>query len=99
MAYDEELDEWIFAKGERLVFVYERKEPTDNGYVTSNGRIVILHVPDARFKTHAPKAKTRKPSIRVSLKNQQQRQEIRERLFRGLQKLPWNGGLFVLPTI
>jgi Transposase DDE domain len=34
MTYDEELDEWICAKGEWLVFVYERKETTDNGYVT-----------------------------------------------------------------
>ncbi|WP_244402113.1 hypothetical protein [Parageobacillus sp. KH3-4] len=43
------------------MFVYEQKETAD-GTPLSNGRPVVRHVPDARFKRYAPKAKTRKPS-------------------------------------
>jgi hypothetical protein len=62
MTYDEELDEWICAKGERLGFVYERNETTDNGHVTVKRTYRCTTVPDARFKRHAPKTKTQKPS-------------------------------------
>ena len=79
MTYDEELDEWICAKGERLVFVYERKETTDNGYVTVKRTYRCTACAGCPFQAACAKGKDTK-TIRVSLKNQQQRQEIRERL-------------------
>jgi hypothetical protein len=62
MTYDEELDEWICAKGERLVFVYERKETTDNGYVTVKRTYRCTACAGCLFQAASPKAKTRKPS-------------------------------------
>ena len=79
MTYDEELDEWICAKGERLVFVYERKETTDNGYVTVKRTYRCTACAGCPFQTACAKGKDTK-TIRVSLRNQQQRQEIRKRL-------------------
>ncbi|MBB3854454.1 hypothetical protein GGR98_003777 [Parageobacillus caldoxylosilyticus] len=79
MTYDEELDEWICAKRERLVLVYERKETTDNGYVAVKRTYRCTACAGCPFRTACAKGKDTK-TIRVSLKNQQQRQEIRKRL-------------------
>ncbi|TCL53329.1 transposase [Thermolongibacillus altinsuensis] len=79
MTYDEELDEWICAKGERLVFIYERKQKTDNGYETVKRTYRCTACAGCPFQSQCAKGKKRK-TISVSLKNQKQRQEVRERL-------------------
>ncbi|BDG32990.1 transposase [Parageobacillus thermoglucosidasius] len=79
MTYDEELDEWICAKGERLVFVYKRKETIGNGYVIVKRTYRCTACAGCPFQAACAKGKDTK-TIRVSLKNQQQRQEIRKRL-------------------
>jgi Transposase DDE domain len=78
MTYDEELDEWICAKGERLGFVYERNETTDNGHVTVKRTYRCTACAGCPFQAACTKDKDTK-TIHVSLKKQQ-RQEIRERL-------------------
>ena len=44
MIYDEDLDEWICANKKRLIFSYERKRKTDNGYESVSEPISVLNV-------------------------------------------------------
>jgi hypothetical protein len=59
--------------------VYERKETTDNGYVTVKRTYRCTACAGCLFQAACAKGKDTK-TIHVSLKNQQQRQEIRKRL-------------------
>jgi transposase len=79
MEYDEELDEWICANGKRLIFQYESKKTSDNGYESVKR---IYRCTDCRgcpFQTSCNKDKETK-TVQVSIENQKQRKEVRERL-------------------
>ena len=79
MTYDEELDEWICANNERLTFAYEKKDKTDNGYTTRKRSYRCVDCQGCPFQLACAKGKDTK-TITVSLKNQKQRKEVRERL-------------------
>ncbi|WP_285518492.1 transposase, partial [Thermolongibacillus altinsuensis] len=67
------------AKGERLVFVYERKQKTENGYESIKRTYRCTACAGCPFQSQCAKGKETK-TITVSLQNQKQRQEIRQRL-------------------
>jgi hypothetical protein len=79
MTYDEELDEWICANNKRLTFEYESKKKSDNGYVSRKRTYRCTDCLNCPFKDTCAKRKDTK-TIQVSLQNQKQRQEVRERL-------------------
>jgi transposase len=79
MTYDEELDEWICANDKRLIFQYESRKKTDNGYETIKRTYLCTECPACPFQSACAKDKETK-SIQVSTENQRQRKEVRERL-------------------
>jgi hypothetical protein len=79
MTYDEELDEWICINNKRLNFSYERKRKTENGYVSVKRTYMCTECQGCPFQSSCAKGKDTK-GISVSIKNQKQRQEVRERL-------------------
>jgi len=79
MTYDEELDEWICAANQRLVFRYETKQKSDNGYESVKRVYLCTDCHRCPFQEACAKGKDTK-SIKVSIENQKQRKEVRERL-------------------
>lgn len=79
MTYDEELDEWICANNKRLVFQYESRKKSDNDYVSIKRTYLCTDCHSCPFQTTCAKDKDTK-SIKVSIENQKQRKEVRERL-------------------
>jgi hypothetical protein len=79
MNYDEELDEWICANNKRLIFNYESKRKTDNGYLTIKRTYSCTECVGCPFQSSCAKGKDIK-SIQVSIVNQKQRKEVKERL-------------------
>ncbi|RXJ02861.1 IS1182 family transposase [Anaerobacillus alkaliphilus] len=79
MVYDEELDEWICANNKRLVFTYESKKKSDNGYISIKRTYQCIDCHNCPFQSSCAKDKDTK-SISVSMENQKQRKEVRERL-------------------
>jgi transposase len=79
MTYDDELDEWICANNKRLIFSYERRRKTENGYISTKRTYMCTDCHGCPFQSTCAKGKDTK-SISVSMKNQKQRQEVRERL-------------------
>lgn len=79
MTYDEDLDEWICSNGKRLTFQYESRKKTDNGYesIKRTYRCTECHI--CPFQTSCAKDKDTK-TVQVSIENQKQRKEVRERL-------------------
>lgn len=63
MTYDVELDEWICAKGERLVFVYERKQKTENGYESIKRTYRCTACAGCPFQSQCAKEKEENPII------------------------------------
>lgn len=68
MTYDDELDEWICANNKRLIFAYESKRKTDNGYVTLKRTYRCFECANCPFQDTCIKAKEVK-SISVSVEN------------------------------
>jgi hypothetical protein len=79
MTYDEELDEWICANNKRLTFAYEKRKKTENGYVSTKRTYLCTECHHCPFQSSCAKGKDTK-SITVSLQNQKQRKEVRDRL-------------------
>lgn len=79
MTYDEELDEWICANNKRLTFRYEKKQKSDNGYESIKRVYLCADCHGCPFQTSCAKGKETK-RITVSMKNQKQRKDVRERL-------------------
>lgn len=79
LTYDEDLDEWICANNKRLVFQYETKKKTGNGYISTKRAYRCTECHGCPFLDHCAKGKETKTII-VSMKNQEQRKEVRERL-------------------
>lgn len=79
MVYDEELDEWTCANDKRLQFSSENKQQTDNGYETIKRTYRCTECTGCPFQEKCAKGEKTK-SIRVSMVNQGQRQEVRELL-------------------
>ena len=79
MIYDEDLDEWICANNKRLIFSYERKRKTDNGYESVKRTYMCTECHGCPFQSSCAKEKETK-SISLSVENQKQRKEVRERL-------------------
>lgn len=79
MTYDEDLDEWICANDKRLIFAYEKKSKSENGYVSIKRSYKCVECQGCPFQETCAKGKETKTVI-VSLENQQQRKEVRERL-------------------
>ncbi|SFE38653.1 Transposase DDE domain-containing protein [Bacillus sp. OV194] len=79
MFNDEELDEWICANGKRLIFQYESKKKSDNGYESIKRTYRCTECHNCPFQTTCAKDKDTK-TIQVSIENQKQRKDVRERL-------------------
>jgi transposase len=79
MTYDEDLDEWVCANDQRLVFQYESKKKTDNGYESIKRTYRCTECHNCPFKPTCAKDKETK-TIQVSIENQKQRKDVRERL-------------------
>lgn len=79
MTYDEELDEWICASQKRLTFQYETRKKSDNGYISIKRTYRSTACTNCPFQSSCAKDKDTK-TIQVSIQNQKQRQEVRERL-------------------
>jgi hypothetical protein len=79
MTYDEELDEWICAADKRLTFRYEKKQKSGNGYESTKRVYLCVDCHSCPFQESCAKGKDTK-MITVSIENQKQRKEVRERL-------------------
>ena len=79
MVYDEELDEYICANGKHLTFQYEGKRKTDNEYLSVKRTYKCWDCTGCPFQEACAKGKESK-TIQLSIKNQKQRKEVRERL-------------------
>jgi transposase len=79
MTYDEELDEWICSNGKRLIFQYESRKKSDNGYDSVKRTYRCTECFNCPFQTSCAKNKDTK-TVQVSVENQKQRKEVRERL-------------------
>ena len=79
MFYEEELDEWICANEKRLIFSHKSKQQTSNGYTSIKRTYRCTECLGCPFQETCAKGKETK-SISVSVKNQKQRKEVRERL-------------------
>jgi hypothetical protein len=79
MDYDEELDEWVCSNGKRLTFQYESKKKSDNGYESIKRTYRCTECRNCPFQTSCAKDKDAK-TVQVSIENQKQRKEVRERL-------------------
>jgi transposase len=79
MTYDDELDEWICKNNKRLVFQYESRRKSENGYFSIKRTYLCTDCPNCPFQETCAKGKETK-SIKVSIENQKQRKEVRELL-------------------
>lgn len=79
MFYEKELDEWICANEKRLIFSHKSKQQTSNGYTSIKRTYRCTECLGCPFQETCAKGKETK-SISVSVKNQKQRKEVRERL-------------------
>ena len=79
MSYDEELDEWICINGKRLTFQYTSRRKSENGYESIKRTYRCTECKGCPFRTLCAKDKDAK-TVQVSIENQKQRQEVRERL-------------------
>ncbi|MED1421679.1 IS1182 family transposase [Bacillus smithii] len=79
MEYDEEFDEFICANGQRFTFQYETKKESDHGYLSIKRRYRCDQCQGCPFQSTCAKRKTYR-TITISLKNQIQRKEVKERL-------------------
>ncbi|TLS34888.1 IS1182 family transposase [Pseudalkalibacillus caeni] len=79
MDYDEELDEFICANKKRLVFHYESKRTTENGFESIKRRYRCVECKDCPFQSQCAKGKESK-TIMISMENRRQRREMKERL-------------------
>lgn len=79
MTYDEDLDEWICANNKRLIFQYESRKKSDNGYESTKRTYRCTECRNCPFQTTCAKDKDIK-TVQVSIENQKQRKEIREKL-------------------
>lgn len=79
MTYDDEADEWVCAHNKRLTFQYEKPVKTENGHLSMKRVYLCTDCPGCPFQSSCAKDKDTK-SIKVSLHNQKQRQEVRKRL-------------------
>ena len=79
MTYDEELDEWICANNKRLTFSSRRTRKSENGYESIKRTYMCTDCQGCPLRSSCAKEKDTK-SISVSMKNQKQRQEVREKL-------------------
>lgn len=79
MTYDEEMDEWICAKGKHLTFQSEGKRKTDNGYLSVKRTYKCMDCMGCPFQETCAKGKEAK-TVSVSIENQKQRKEVKERL-------------------
>ena len=79
MTYDEELDEWICANSKHLTFQYESERKTDNGYLSIKRTYKCMECMGCPFQETCTKGKETK-TITISIENQKQRKEVRERL-------------------
>ncbi|MED0895335.1 transposase, partial [Aneurinibacillus migulanus] len=79
MTYDEEQDKWMCANNKRLTFRYEKKQKSDNGYESIKRVYLCADCPGCPFQASCAKGKETK-RITVSMENQKQRKDVRERL-------------------
>jgi transposase len=79
MDYDEDLDEWICANNKRFVFQYESRRKSENEYESIKRSYMCTECHGCPFQASCAKDKDTK-SIKVSIENQKQRKEVRERL-------------------
>lgn len=79
MTYDEELDEWICLNGKRLIFQYESRRKSDNGYDSVKRTYRCTECIKCPFRASCAKGNDTK-TVKVSMENQKQRKEVRERL-------------------
>jgi transposase len=79
LQYDEEEDEWICANNKRLTFQYNSNRKTENGYTTIKRVYRCVDCHGCPFQEVCAKGKDTK-TISVSMKNQEQRRQVRERL-------------------
>jgi hypothetical protein len=79
MEYDEEADEFICANGKRFIFQFETKKETAHGYLSIKRRYRCDECQGCPFQVTCAKGKDYR-IIRISLKNQIQRKEVKERL-------------------
>ena len=79
MSYDEDLDEWICANGKRLTFTYQQKVKSENGYISNKRNYICTECHGCPFQKDCAKGKDTK-IIKVSVENQKQRKEVRDRL-------------------
>ena len=79
LSYDEDLDEWICANNKRLIFQNETNKRTDNGYISTKRAYRCTECHGCPFIENCANGKETK-TITVSMKNQEQRKEVRERL-------------------
>jgi len=79
MTYDDELDEWICSNGKRLIFQSMSRRKSDNGYDSIKRTYRCTECNNCPFQTSCAKDKDTK-TVQVSIENQKQRKEVRERL-------------------
>lgn len=79
MTYDEELDEFICQQGKRLIFQREKVRKTETGYESVKREYTCQECEGCPFQQVCAKGKEKK-TIQLSIKNVQQRKEIREKL-------------------
>lgn len=79
MEYDTKLDEFICATGKRLTFQYESKKKSDTGYESIKRKYSCFECKGCPFQEVCAKGKENK-TINLSVKNLEQRNEIRELL-------------------
>jgi hypothetical protein len=79
MEYEEEADEFVCANGQRFTFRYETKKESSHGYLSIKRRYRCDQCQGCPFQSTCAKGKTHR-TITISLKNQIQRKEIKERL-------------------
>jgi hypothetical protein len=79
MTYDADLDEWICSNGKRLIFQYENKKKSDNGYESIKRTYRCTECRNCPFQDSCAKGKDTK-TVQVSIENQKQRKEVREKL-------------------
>lgn len=79
MEYDEELDEFICANGQRLIFQSESKRKSPYGHVSQIRNYTCFECKGCPFQTKCAKDKDSK-TIALSMNNQKQRKEITQRL-------------------
>ena len=88
MAFFDELYVCFFNNNKRLIFHHEGKRKTDNGYITVKRTYQCTECRGCSFQFSCTKGKDTK-SISVSIENQKQRKEVRERLSSEVGKMKY----------